>query len=613
MSLLDPRSVIVMSAFLALVTLLILISLRRNVSAQIKGLDEWIVADLGFLLAVVLLNLRNMVHPFWGVVVANTLIVTAVLLFGHGLRRFYGEQPPLRPLLLATVAFFTGVVFVTFVVQSYPLRLALVTASLLSAFVSALWHLSRHVAGTFGERVTQLALALPAVGIMLRLVTVGEVGSQSQLFQSSPVQSFYIAALGGGVLSAGVGFILMVNERTRTELEKLARSLERTTLELRQQNEVKSKFLAYAGHDIRQPLQAIHLQLAGLLESGLNAAQEKTARMMELSVQALTDLLNALLDISKLEAGAIKPKLHPLALDAVLARLVQEFMPQARAKGLQLRLRLPARALTVLTDEQLLASVLRNLLGNAIKYTRHGGVLVAVRRAATGWKLQVWDTGIGIAEEHLAHVFEEYYQVDNPHRDRSKGLGLGLAIVQRMATLLNLHLVCRSRVGQGTVMEITLTEAMGPRAADAGADAATGRLDLRGARAVVVEDDAAVAQALSQWLQAQGAAVAHYPSAEDALAVPDIALADVYLSDYRLPGRLTGIDFLDALRSRAQRDVPGVLLTGDTSSQFIEQVAASGWPILFKPVHPRELQAVLKLLQANARDGTDAVQSRPRS
>ncbi len=600
MSLLDPRSVIVMSAFLALVTLLILISLRRSVSAQVKGLGEWIVADLGFLLAVVLLNLRGMVHPFWGVVVANTLIVMAVLLFGHGLRRFYGEQPPLRPLVLTGAAFFAAVAFVNFVLQSYPLRLALVTTSLLSAFVFALWHLSRHVAGTFGERVTQLALALPAVGIMVRLVTVGEVGSQSQLFQSSPVQSFYIASLGGGGLSAGVGFILMVNERTRTELEKLARSLERTTHELRQQNEVKSKFLAYAGHDIRQPLQAMHLLLASLLESGLNAAQEKTARMMELSVNALTDLLNSLLDISKLEAGAIQPNLRPVELDVVLARLVQEFMPQARAKGLHLRLRLPRQTPLVQTDEQLLASVLRNLLGNAIKYTQRGGVLVALRRSASGWKLQVWDTGIGIAEEHLAYVFEEYYQVDNPQRDRSKGLGLGLAIVHRMAALLELQLACRSRLGQGTVMEITLAAADGLRPGDVDAGATASQIRLQGARVVVVEDDAAVAQALGQWLQAQGAAVVHYPSAEDALAAPDIASADIYLSDFRLPGRLTGIDFLETLRSRAQGDIPGVLLTGDTSSQFIEQVAASGWLILFKPVHPRELQAVLKLLRTSA-------------
>ena len=165
--------------------------------------------------------------------------------------------------------------------------------------------------------------------------------------------------------------------------------------------------------------------------------------------------------------------------------------------------------------------------------------------------------------------------------------------------LLELQLAYRSRLGQGTVMEITLAAADGLRPGDVDAGATASQIRLQGARVVVVEDDAAVAQALGQWLQAQGAAVVHYPSAEDALAAPDIASADIYLSDFRLPGRLTGIDFLETLRSRAQGDIPGVLLTGDTSSQFIEQVAASGWLILFKPVHPRDLQAVLKLLQAH--------------
>jgi len=595
-SLLDPRTVIVMSAFLALVMMLILVSLRRSVSAQIRGLGDWIAADATFLVAVVLLNLREAVPPFLGVVVANTLVIVAVLLFGRGLRRFYGEQPPLQPLLLAGAAFFTVVALLALVADAYPLRLAVVTASLLCASVFALWHLSRLAKGTFGERVTQLALALSVTGILLRLLTIGEVGLESSLFKPSPVQSFYIASLAAGILLAGVGFILMVHERTRTELETLAHSLERTTQELRQQNEVKSKFLAYAGHDIRQPLQAIHLLLGGLIESNLDVRQQKTVHLMESSVLALTDLLNTLLDISKLEAGAIEPRMRSVDLDIVLAQLVQEFMPQANAKGLRLGLHLPPEAVTVLTDEQLLGSVLRNLLGNAIKYTQQGGILVAVRRVSQGFKLQVWDTGVGIPEEHLDQVFEEYYQVDNPQRDRSKGLGLGLAIVRRISLLLGLNLTCRSRLGRGTVMELTLPPATQPSGVVVAAgEVPAGRLDLSGTRVVVLEDTVEVAQALSQWLQAQGARVAHYLSAEEALAAPDIETADFYLCDYRLPGRLTGLDFLQSLQARAPADIHAVLLTGDTSSQFIERVAASGWPILFKPVKPRELQVFLKL------------------
>ncbi len=600
MSLLDPRSVVVISGLLAVVTLIILISLRRNVGSGIKGLSAWIAAFLAVILVVVLLVLRPILHPLWGVVVANTLIVSVAMLFDLGLKRFYGKSASRMPLFFAGGLVFASQAFIAYGGLSYRLRLALVTTALLCAFSYALWNLLRNASGTFGERVIQLSLAVTMAGIALRLLTVGDVNEVSQLFRPSPVQSFYLASLGAGILSAGVGFILMVNERTRAELEKLARSLEQTTQELRQQNEAKSKFLAYAGHDIRQPLQTIHLLLAGLMESGLDARQGQTARAIEAAVHALTELLDALLDLSKLDAGAIKPSLRPLDVDGLLARLVQEFTPQAGAQGLRLRLRLPAAETTVLTDAQLLASVLRNLIANAIKYTRAGGVLVSARRVGQGLKVQVWDTGIGIPEAHLAHVFEEYYQVDNPQRDRRRGLGLGLSIVSRISALLDLRLACRSRVGRGTVMEIVLPLASGPAAVPAPAPAEPAGLHLSGASIVLVEDAADVAAALVTWLQAQGAQVRHHRTAEDALADPATLAADIVLSDHRLPGPLSGLDLLNRLRARAPRDVLGALLTGDTSSQFIEQVAASGWPVLFKPVHPRELKALLKWLRESA-------------
>lgn len=600
MSLLDPRSVVVISGLLAVVTLIILISLRRNVGSGIKGLSAWIAAFLAVILVVVLLVLRPILHPLWGVVVANTLIVSVAMLFDLGLKRFYGKSASRMPLFVAAGLVFASQAFIAYGGLSYRLRLALVTTALLCAFSYALWNLLRNASGTFGERVIQLSLAVTMAGIALRLLTVGDVNAVSQLFRPSPVQSFYLASLGAGILSAGVGFILMVNERTRAELEKLARSLEQTTQELRQQNEAKSKFLAYAGHDIRQPLQTIHLLLAGLMESGLDARQGQTARSIEAAVHALTELLDALLDLSKLDAGAIKPSLRPLDVDGLLARLVQEFTPQACAQGLRLRLRLPAAETTVLTDAQLLASVLRNLIANAIKYTRAGGVLVSARRVGQGLKVQVWDTGIGIPEAHLAHVFEEYYQVDNPQRDRRRGLGLGLSIVSRISALLDLRLACRSRVGRGTVMEIVLPLASGRPAVSAPAQVEPTGFHLSGASIVLVEDTADVAAALVAWLQAQGAQVRHHRTAEDALADPGTLAADIVLSDQRLPGPLSGLDFLNRLRARAPREVQGALLTGDTSSQFIEQVAASGWPILFKPVHPRELKALLKWLRESA-------------
>lgn len=602
MSSLDPRSVIVISSLMAVVSLIILISLRRNAAASIRGISEWIAAFLAVIVAAGLLISRENLHPVWGAVVANTLMVLAVMLFDLGLRRFYGDQASLKPLVLAGGVLFAGLAFVTFVSYSYRVRLTLVTGSLLCAYAFALWHLLRHASGTFGERITQLSFAVPAVGVSLRLLTVGDIDQESQLFRPSMVQSFYLTSLGAGVLSAGVGFILMVNERTRTELEKLARGLEQTTQELLHRNEIKTRFLAYAGHDLRQPLQAVHLLLASLMESGLDRQQDRTARMIESSVNALTDLLDSLLDISKLDAGVVKPNPRPFDVDVLLVQLVQEFMPQAHARGLRLKLWLPAGELAVVTDEQLLSSVLRNLIGNAIKYTWTGGVLVAARRVGDGLKLQVLDTGIGISDEDSKHIFEEYFQVDNPQRDRNQGLGLGLSIVSRISALLDLKISCRSRVGKGTVMQIVLPLATGRPAARETPHKPVDLAGLAGVRVVVVEDSMDVAAALVAWLQSQGARVTRYISAEEALAAPSILAADIYLSDYRLAGSLSGLDFLNALRSRTAKEIPAALLTGDTSSQFIETASASGWPILFKPVNPRELKAVLKLLLQAQRD-----------
>lgn len=600
MNVLDPRSIVVISAVLAVVTLVILISLRRNASHTIKGIGEWVTAFTAGILVAVLLVSRENLHPIVGHALANTILVMMVMLFDLGLKKFYGKTISFTPLLLVGAGLLVTLTVVWFAGYSARIRLALVTSVLLCVYALAFWNLLRNASGTLGERITQIALVAPVLGITLRLLTVGDIEQNPPLFQATPIQSFYLASLGAGILTAGVGFILMVNERTKAELEKLACSLEQTMLELRQQNEIKSRFLAYAGHDIRQPLQAIHLLLAGLMESGLQPKQGQTARQIESSVHALTDLLDALLDLSKLDAGVVKPHLQPLDLDGQLAQLVQEFTPQACARGLKLRLKLPAEEFFVFTDARLLSSVLRNLIANAIRYTQAGGVLVSARRVRAGLKVQVWDTGIGISDEHLPHVFEEYYQVDNPQRDRGKGLGLGLSIVSRISELLELKVACRSRPGRGTVMEIVLPLAAArPAVATAPAVEPAG-FNFSGVGIVLVEDALDVAAALLTWLQAQGAQVRHYRSAEDALQDPATLVADIVLSDYRLPGKLSGLDLLNLLRARMPRDVQGALLTGDTSSKFIEQVAASGWPILFKPVHPRELKALLKWLIESA-------------
>lgn len=388
---------------------------------------------------------------------------------------------------------------------------------------------------------------------------------------------------------------------TRAQLKASEQALQQANRGLQQQIMAKTRFLAYAGHDLRQPLQAMHLFLDSLANSPLDGRQQHLTQMLQSSAVALESLLDSLLHISKLDAGVIRPELQALDLDVLLTGLQQEFEPQARGKGLRLRLWLPDETVTVVTDENLLASLLRNLVSNAIKYTERGGVLLAVRRVGGRLRLQVWDTGIGISPADRQRIFDEFYQVDNPQRDRTRGLGLGLAIVQRIAGLLGLQVACRSRPGRGTVMEVLLPQAQADlaptrTARPAGAD----MLDLRGRHVVLIEDTADVAMAQTVWLESCGACVTRFSDADSALnRLEELARTDFFLCDYRLPGQASGLDFLDALKARYGPGVHGALLTGDTSSDFIEMASGRGWPVLFKPVQAARLRQLLQPLTQN--------------
>lgn len=225
----------------------------------------------------------------------------------------------------------------------------------------------------------------------------------------------------------------------------------------------KSRFLAAASHDLRQPVQAINLFRDALDRTELNDEQKRICDYLSLSTQSLGDILNALLDISKLDAGVVKPHLEEIQSDALFRYIDSEFAPLATAKSLRFKLHFPQREMTVLADAKLLQSLLRNLIGNAIKYTEKGGILVGIRRRGNHAVIQVWDTGIGIALEHTSIIFDEYFQIGNPERDRAKGLGLGLSIARRLAKLLETEIVCRSRPGKGSVFEFSLRFSDKPR------------------------------------------------------------------------------------------------------------------------------------------------------
>lgn len=257
----------------------------------------------------------------------------------------------------------------------------------------------------------------------------------------------------------------------------------------------KSRFLASASHDLRQPVHALGMFLGALRGHKLPARSREVIDSMDASIGALDGLFTSLLDISKLDAGVTETKVVAMPLQPLLARICRELQPEAAAKGLTLTC-VPT-SVAVHSDPMLLERILRNLVGNAIRYTERGGVLMGARRDAGVIRLEVWDSGRGIAPEHRAAVFEEFYQVSNPDRDRAKGLGLGLAIVRRLAALLDHPLTLRSAPDRGSVFGVSMPRA---EAAESPAPGETVLASLRTGLILAIDDETTVRAAMTQLL-----------------------------------------------------------------------------------------------------------------
>lgn len=380
--------------------------------------------------------------------------------------------------------------------------------------------------------------------------------------------------------------------RDNTERSRINSELIAAREEADRANRAKSRFLAMASHDLRQPLQAIRV---------LNAAMTKLADGQELGVllrhqetviESSIRLLNALLDISRLESGAIEPRRAAVSLPLLLEELRGEFDSIARARGLQLQVE--SLPLTVHTDRTLFHQLLQNLLGNAIKYTDTGSVSVKCRIAAEGeLQIMVRDTGIGIPADKLERIFDEYYQVDT-HGAKRFGVGLGLAIVKEVARLLGFEVAIASRVHESTEAVVSIPPQLfgAPHVADAGAGAvSTGMAGKRAGRIILVEDNEGVRVATELFLRLEGyetLSTASLAGAMDLLA--SIRPGDVVVADYHLDRTHTGLDVLAGARDRSGTQVPGVILSGDVPSVL----RSIGTPMpatrfLGKPVDTRAL------------------------
>ena len=397
---------------------------------------------------------------------------------------------------------------------------------------------------------------------------------------------------------------------TRFEKEALAFQLGEQMAATQRLSEEKTRFLAAASHDLRQPLHAIAL-FGAVLEKELadHASRANASRLMR-AVDALGKSLDSMLDISRLDAGVVTPMVQAVPLNGLFQSLDNVFSAAASGKDLQLRLR--ASPLWVRSDVQLLQRLLSNLVDNALKYTAAGGVLVLARSRGDAVWIDVRDTGIGVAPEQLERIFEEFYQIDNPGRDRARGLGIGLSIVQRLSRLLGHAVHLHSRPGRGSRFRVVLPRAEPVQAA---AQAAalwqpdrSGRFRLPQQRlpqrVLIVDDEIDIREAMLVLLRScsiTATAVGDEAQAQAALAQA-VAAGRPYealLCDYRLANGANGLDAGQRLQRRFGPALSLLLITGETAPERLQRVRDSKVPVLFKPVAANTLMQALADCQSS--------------
>ena len=383
-----------------------------------------------------------------------------------------------------------------------------------------------------------------------------------------------------------------VLDRTQ-QLTALNDELERARAEAEKANLGKTRFLAAVSHDIVQPLNAARLYVTSLVERTQAPEQDTIARNIDASLEAVEDILGALLDISRLDAGALKPEISAFHLGDLLDSLAVEFRPVAEKKGLSLKV-MPCTA-AIRTDRRLLRRVLQNLIANAIKYTGRGRVLVGCRRLHNSIRLEVHDSGPGIPLSKQKLIFREFHRLDNNDAG-PRGLGLGLSIVERIAAVLDHPVGLTSHTGRGSVFSIDVPIARAlPLERVSNPAQRVAAEPLHGTTVLCIDNDEKIRDGMNALLSGWGCNVFLAASRRDALTllrqhralVPEIILADYHLDDG------TGLDTIGDLRWKLHAELPAVLITADRSPALREEARARNVPILYKPVKPAALRALM--------------------
>ncbi|HXP95280.1 MAG TPA: NahK/ErcS family hybrid sensor histidine kinase/response regulator [Telmatospirillum sp.] len=387
-------------------------------------------------------------------------------------------------------------------------------------------------------------------------------------------------------------------EQLREAKEGLERRVEERTSELREANLSKTRFLAAASHDLLQPLSAARVFTSVLTERRLSPANQSLVRNALVSMDSVDEILTALLEISKLDANVQPVNVSDFDLSNLFAHLAAEFEMMATRNNL--RLRIVPSSVPVRSDPQLLGRILRNYIGNAMRYTEAGGrILLGCRRCGDKLLIGVWDTGIGVPADKLEEIFQEFRRLSNSAQRSERGMGLGLAIVQRIARTLDHPLVVRSQPGRGSLFGIELPRASRlPPATPPAIVAGHGVARLDGVLVAMIDNDAAVLASMHLLLEGWGGEILPVTSGRQALDAiagrgrsPDLIIADYYLDDGEV-----GLDVISAIRSRHGAAIPGVVITADYSAELQRRVEQAGCHLLNKPLRRAKLRSLLAFL-----------------
>jgi PAS domain S-box-containing protein len=383
-----------------------------------------------------------------------------------------------------------------------------------------------------------------------------------------------------------------------TERKQAEEALQLAKDESERANLTKSRFLAAASHDLRQPLQTLRLLLTALRQTRKESERRETVEEMAHALVVMDSVLNALLDNSMLDAGTIVPQIADFTLDALMNRIVGVYGPLSREKGLELRV-VPCSAV-VRSDAALVERVVENFVSNAVRYTDEGKVLIGCRRRGDQLCIEIRDSGRGIPSDQRDAIFDEFYQVGNPGRDHSQGLGLGLSISKRVADILGHRIEVQSTPGKGSVFSVDLPlSAAQEQPREALAPVLVGGNGRMIGLVLLIEDNPSVLNAMVRLLALWGVRVVTAKTRQEALAHLETATVspDLAIADYRLPDG-QGAEVLKTAQRVLQRPLPGVIISGDTTPTMIREAEAAGFRVLQKPVDPDELHSIMSEILA---------------